>query len=49
LPTFEESVDLRKQGRSKLSFAVQFVGVTGMILAGVLFATLYCGLLQTLN
>ena len=43
------SVALRKRGKSKLSFAVQFAGVAAIALAGVLFVTLYGGLLRTLN
>ena len=43
------SVALRKKGRSKLSFAVQFLGMVGMALSGILFAVFYGNLLDTLN
>ena len=43
------SVALRKKGRSKLSFAVQFLGVLGIALALALFVAFYGNLLRTLN
>ena len=43
------SVSLRKQGKSKQSFAVQFAGLAGIALAILLFVALYGNLLDTLN
>lgn len=43
------SVALRKKGRSKLSFAVQFAGVLGIAINLVLFFLLYGNLLAPLN
>ena len=43
------SVRLRKQGRSKLSFALQFVGFAAIALAVLLFCVFYGGLLGSLN
>ena len=43
------SVALRKKGRSKLSFAVQFAGVGGIALMFVLFFLFYGNLLRPLN
>ena len=43
------SVALRKKGRSKLSFAVQFAGVAGVALAFLLFVVFYGNLLHSLN
>lgn len=43
------SVALRKKGRSKLSFAVQFAGVGGICLTVILFFLFYGNLLKPLN
>lgn len=43
------SVALRKKGRSKLSFAVQFAGVGGICLTLILFFLFYGNLLKPLN
>ena len=43
------SVALRKRGRSKLSFAVQFAGFAGIILMLLIFFLFYGNLLDTLN
>ena len=43
------SVALRKKGKGRMSFAIQFLGVVAMILAAVLFAVCYGSLLETLN
>ena len=43
------SVALRKQGRSKLSFAVQFAGVIAILLAVLIFTLLYGNLLAPLE
>ena len=43
------SVSLRKKGRSKLSFAVQFAGVAGSALSVILFVMFYGNLLDSLN
>lgn len=43
------SVAFRKKGKSKLSFAVQFVGVGGIALTFVLFFLFYGNLLSPLN
>ena len=43
------SVAFRKKGRSKLSFAVQFLGVGGIALTFVLFFLFYGNLLKPLN
>ena len=43
------SVALRKQGKSKWSFAVQFAGVCAIALALLLFYAFYGTLLETLN
>ena len=42
-------VSLRKKGRSKLSFAVQFAGAAGILLTLILFFTFYGNLLRPLN
>ena len=43
------SVALRKKGKRKLSFAVQFAGVVGIALSFVMFAVFYGNLLTSLN
>ena len=43
------SVALRKKGRSKLSFAVQFAGVVGIILTVGMYCLFAGNLLQNLN
>ena len=43
------SVALRKKGRSKLSFAVQFAGVVGIGLSILLYSVFVGNLLSTLN
>ena len=43
------SASLRKKGKSKLSFAVQFAGFAGCLLSIFLFMMFYGNLLQTLN
>ena len=43
------SVALRKKGKSKLSFAVQFTGVLGIALNLILFFIFYGNLLRPLN
>lgn len=43
------SVALRKKGRSKLSFAVQFAGIGGIALTFILFFLFYGNLLKPLN
>ena len=43
------SVGLRKKGRSKLSFAVQFAGVVGIGMTLLLFFLFYGNLLRPLN
>ena len=43
------SVALRKKGKSKLSFAVQFAGVLGIAIQLALFFLFYGNLLQHLN
>ena len=43
------SVALRKKGRSKLSFAVQFAGLMGIGLTLLLFLVFYGNLLRPLN
>ena len=43
------SVALRKKGRSKLSFAVQFAGLVGIGLTLLLFFAFYGNLLSSLN
>ena len=43
------SVALRKKGRSKQSFAVQFAGLAGAVLSLVLFLVFYGNLLSPLN
>ena len=43
------SVSLRKKGKSKLSFAVQFSGVLGIAINLILFFLFYGNLLQPLN
>ena len=43
------SVALRKKGKSRLSFAVQFAGVVGILLTLVLFCIFYGNLLSPLN
>ena len=43
------SASLRKKGRSKLSFIIQFAGFAGCILGVVLFVVFYGNLLASLN
>lgn len=43
------SVALRKKGRSKQSFAVQFAGLAGVALSLILFFVFYGNLLRPLN
>ena len=43
------SVALRKQGKSKLSFLVQFAGVAGIVLTVVLYVLFEGSLLESLN
>ena len=43
------SVALRKQGKSKLSFAIQFLGLLAIAIALVLFYIFYGNLLSTIN
>lgn len=43
------SVALRKKGRSKQSFAVQFAGLAGAALSLILFLVCYDNLLSSLN
>ena len=43
------SASLRKKGRSKLSFIMQFAGIAGCILGVVLFMVFYGNLLASLN
>lgn len=43
------SVALRKKGKSKLSFAVQFAGFASFALTMLIFALCYGNLLETLN
>ena len=43
------SVAFRKKGKSKLSFAVQFVGVGGIAITLILFFLFYGNLLRPLN
>ena len=43
------SVSLRKKGKSKLSFAVQFAGIAGSALSILLFFLFYNNLLASLN
>ena len=43
------SVALRKKGRSRLSFAVQFAGFAGILLSVALYCLLAGNLLQSLN
>lgn len=43
------SVAMRKRGKSKLSFAVQFVGLAGIALNLLLFFAFYGNLLRPLN
>ena len=43
------SVSLRKKGRSKLSFIVQFAGIAGCALSILLFVLFYGNLLESLN
>ena len=43
------SAAFRKKGKSKLSFAVQFAGVGGIGLTGILFFLFYGNLLRPLN
>ena len=43
------SVALRKKGRSKLSFAVQFAGVGGIALTLIMFFVFYGNLLRPIN
>ena len=39
----------RKKGKSKLSFAAQFLGLVAIALSSILFAVFYGNLLETLN
>ena len=43
------SASLRKKGRSKLSFAVQFAGVAACVLSIIMFVLFYGNLLDSLN
>ena len=43
------SVALRKKGKSKLSFAVQFAGVAGIVVMLLIFFLCYGNLLDTIN
>ena len=43
------SVVLRKKGKGKVSFAVQFVGLAGAALSLLLFVVFYGNLLSSLN
>ena len=43
------SVSLRKKGRSKMSFLVQFAGVAGFALSVIMFVVFYGNLLDSLN
>ena len=43
------SVALRKKGKSKLSFAVQFAGVLGIVINLLLFVIFYGNLLKPIN
>ena len=43
------SASLRKKGRSKLSFIVQFAGIAGCALSIALFMLFYGNLLSSLN
>ena len=43
------SVSLRKEGKSKLSFAAQFAGIAGSALSILLFLACYGNLLDSLN
>ena len=43
------SAALRKKGKSKLSFAVQFAGVAGIALNVILFCVFYGNLLKPIN
>jgi cytochrome bd-type quinol oxidase subunit 2 len=43
------SVAFRKRGRSKLSFAVQFLGIAGIVLTVILFFLFYGNLLRPIN
>ena len=43
------SASLRKKGRSKPSFIVQFAGIAGCVLGVVLFVVFYGNLLSSLN
>ena len=43
------SVALRKKGKSKLSFAVQFAGFAGIALMLILFSAFYGNLLRPIN
>lgn len=43
------SVSLRRKGRSRLSFAVQFAGFAGCALSIILFRIFYGNLLESLN
>ena len=43
------SVSLRKKGKSKQSFLVQFAGIAAFVLSIILFLTLYGNLLDSLN
>ena len=43
------SVAFRKRGKSKLSFAVQFLGVGGIALTLILFFLFYGNLLSPIN
>ena len=43
------SVIMRKKGKSKQSFAMQFLGLAGVVLALILFFVFYDNLLSSLN
>ena len=43
------SVALRKRGKSKLSFAVQFAGIVGIVIMLLIFFLCYGNLLDTIN
>jgi hypothetical protein len=43
------SVSLRRKGKSKLSFAVQFAGLAALLVGYLLFTVFYGNLISTLN
>ena len=43
------SVSLRRKGKSKLSFAIQFIGILGMIISFVTFLLCYGNLISPIN